>query len=93
MASGLESLSVDLTKTDFFITHLHVDHAGLVSTLASSTSKIYFSEIDASMTNQVTSGDVWQQSNNLYKAHGFPEGELEKAMAMHPARRYGPQKR
>ena len=33
MQTGLKELGVDLRKTDFFITHLHADHLGLVSTL------------------------------------------------------------
>ena len=37
MQAGLEMLSVDLYKTDFFITHLHSDHLGLTSRLATSS--------------------------------------------------------
>ena len=42
MQVGLQQLNVDLTKTDFFITHLHADHFGLVSKLVTSTSRTYF---------------------------------------------------
>ena len=31
---GLKELGVDLEKTDFFITHMHQDHIGLLSRLA-----------------------------------------------------------
>lgn len=93
MASGLEELSVDLTRTDFFITHLHADHAGLVGNLASSTSQIYFNEIDATLVNRGLSDEEWQETNRLYKAHGFPEDELEKAIAAHPAKRYSSRKK
>ncbi len=34
MNASLQKLGVDLNKTDFFITHLHADHMGLVGTLA-----------------------------------------------------------
>jgi len=30
METGLREIKVDLGKTDFFITHLHADHFGLV---------------------------------------------------------------
>jgi len=42
MQAGLQELSVDLNVTDFFITHLHVGHSGLVSSLDTADSKIYF---------------------------------------------------
>jgi glyoxylase-like metal-dependent hydrolase (beta-lactamase superfamily II) len=40
MRSALQKLDIDLNKTDFFITHLHADHSGLVGVLATDTSKI-----------------------------------------------------
>ncbi len=42
MEAGLHELSVDLNVTDFFITHMHADHIGLVSSLATADSKVYF---------------------------------------------------
>ncbi len=41
MQSGLEELNIELAKTDFFITHLHADHLGLVGKLVTDTSKIF----------------------------------------------------
>jgi len=46
MQAGLRDLEVDLRKTDFFITHFHIDHVGLVSNLTAETSKIYFNQPD-----------------------------------------------
>ena len=40
MQTGLRKLEIDLRKTDFFITHLHDDHIGLVPKLATDNSKI-----------------------------------------------------
>ncbi len=42
MQTGLQELEIDLAKTDFFITHLHADHFGLVGKLVTDTSKIFF---------------------------------------------------
>ena len=36
-----EELALDLSKTDFFITHMHADHGGLVSEFITPTSKVY----------------------------------------------------
>ena len=35
MQAALKKLDVDLTKTDFFITHAHGDHIGLVTQINS----------------------------------------------------------
>ena len=86
MSSSLERLEVDLNKTDFFITHLHTDHLGLVSSLATDTSIVYFSQEDAATVN---SGRPWYEFYlPVYRAHGFPEEELLKAVESHPASRY-----
>jgi len=88
MLSCLGKLGVDLDKTDFFITHLHADHLGLVANLATDTSKVYFNELEASIVNSEWSEDRWWQFDAILKSHGFPESELEKAIKSHPGRRY-----
>ena len=87
MFSALARLDVDLKRTDFFITHLHVDHLGLVATLATDMSRIYFNQLEADIVN---SGWRWEAVSTLYRASGFPEEELKKSLAGHPGRRYGP---
>jgi len=43
MMAGLHKVGIDLEKSDIFITHLHADHFGLVTKLATDTTNIYFS--------------------------------------------------
>ena len=43
MQKGLDTLGIDLSKSDIFITHLHADHFGLVSELATDSTNILFS--------------------------------------------------
>jgi len=95
MMSGLESLNVDLKKTDFFITHFHADHLGLVGTLATDTSRVYFNQKEASIVNAVSPEREkrWQERKDVYVSNGFPVDELEKAMASHPGLRYSPKER
>jgi glyoxylase-like metal-dependent hydrolase (beta-lactamase superfamily II) len=50
MQAGLDSLGIKMQETDFFITHFHADHLGLVSELAGETSKIYMNAPDARRT-------------------------------------------
>ena len=38
MQGGLKQLDIDLAKTDFFITHLHADHFGLIFRISFSSS-------------------------------------------------------
>ncbi len=90
--SALRELGVDLDRTDFFITHLHADHSGLVGRLAKPTSQVYFSEIEARFmrggTGEGKAPDHWQNTVQYYLASGFPRDELEVAMQGHPGRRY-----
>jgi len=92
MLSGLGKLDVDLNKTDFFITHLHADHLGLVGNLATEGSKVYFSEVEASIINSGSKRleERFQESFTLYLSHGFPEDQLNKALQNHPGYRYSP---
>jgi glyoxylase-like metal-dependent hydrolase (beta-lactamase superfamily II) len=91
MRSGLAELRVDLERTDFFITHLHADHLGLVANLATAKSKVYLGEVDIEINLYETSRtlEYWQRWDNLYLAHGFPKDELARAAKTHPARRFG----
>ncbi|MDD4877240.1 MAG: MBL fold metallo-hydrolase, partial [Dehalococcoidales bacterium] len=54
LLAGLEELGVDLQKTDYFITHLHADHLGLVSSLVTDKSIVYFNQPDADWINSRT---------------------------------------
>jgi glyoxylase-like metal-dependent hydrolase (beta-lactamase superfamily II) len=86
MRSGLDALDVDLVATDFFITHFHADHLGLVSELATADTKIYLNRIEADLT---LSDGLGQASKNA-SLQGFPEDELQNAVTGHPGSRFGP---
>lgn len=84
LSSGLKELGVDLNQADFFITHLHADHLGLVSTIASDTSKIYFNQADADIIN----AEAWEGYSNFALINGFPENEVQRAIQSHPGVKY-----
>jgi len=90
MQFGLKELDIDLERTDFFITHLHADHIGLVGELMTPASRVYFGAFEAS----VAAADVEQKKERVdqmfrtYVLHGFPEEELRRAVANHPGYRY-----
>jgi glyoxylase-like metal-dependent hydrolase (beta-lactamase superfamily II) len=85
MEASLKTLEVDLGKTDFFITHLHADHLGLVSELANASSKIYFNYPDAEI---VGNEGLWEVILESARINGFPESDLRAALSRHPGRMY-----
>jgi glyoxylase-like metal-dependent hydrolase (beta-lactamase superfamily II) len=87
MFSSLKSLGVDLNRTDFFLTHVHVDHTGLAPMLVTGTSKVYFNETETAMLKTVGNREDYYKVT--YLSHGFPREGFEEATAAHPGRRYG----
>ncbi|MFZ5642871.1 MAG: MBL fold metallo-hydrolase [Bacillota bacterium] len=85
MLSALKELDVDLHNTDFFITHMHADHSGLVAALATVDSKVYCSRPDADV---ILYTDSWEDVLKGACAHGFPEIELRTALEKHPGYKY-----
>jgi len=87
MQAGLGKLGVDLRETDFFITHLHADHFGLLSSLVTETSKIYFNQPDA---NRFRAGFRLDDFARFARLNGYPEGELEASLQSHPGFKFRP---
>jgi len=85
MCKGLKELDVDLRKTDFFITHMHADHSGLVSDLARETSNVYCGQPDADL---IRVGVNWDRMRSFARMNGFPERLLQEAIEKHPGFRY-----
>jgi glyoxylase-like metal-dependent hydrolase (beta-lactamase superfamily II) len=81
MQEGLKELEIDIRKADFFITHLHTDHLGLVSSLVTDTSTIYFNRPEA---DRIKSGIVLDDFIRFARLNGFPEKELQVIPQTHP---------
>lgn len=90
ICSALTNLSVNLRKTDFFITHFHSDHSGLVPDLATNSSTIYINEKDANfMKNMFLHFDYHRNRlRNFAHMNGFPESELKELFDKHPGYKY-----
>jgi glyoxylase-like metal-dependent hydrolase (beta-lactamase superfamily II) len=89
LVSGLNECGVDPKQADFFITHMHADHSGLVSALAADEATIYFGRADAEIVRSSTP-ERWEQMIDFAGKSGFPEQEIEKAVGSHPGRKYSP---
>ena len=86
MQKGLDTLGIDLDRSDIFITHLHADHFGLVSKLVTDSTNIYFSRPDKELV------ESWEGFGDMVAyagRNGFPEDELKAAIEKHPGSRYG----
>ncbi len=82
MGAALTRLGVDLKRTDFFITHIHPDHFGLLPHLAEDTARVYLNEREMN----------WFDGNNSYAAlldfarlNGLPDEEFDAASRHRPA--------
>jgi glyoxylase-like metal-dependent hydrolase (beta-lactamase superfamily II) len=84
MEAGLKELAIDLRRTDFFITHLHADHFGLISDLITSNSHIYSNRPDAEF---LQSPNRWDLMLEFARMNGFPEDGLQFLSNEHPGRR------
>ena len=86
MLAGLRTIGIDLKKADIFITHLHADHFGLVTKLATDTSQVYFSRPEKELM------ESWEGFGTMIAyagQNGFPENELRSALDKHPGAKYG----
>lgn len=95
MRNSLRYLDVNLKKTDFFITHCHVDHTGLMAKLIGDDSKVYFNGTEARIMNADDEGRQarGEKQNSAYLRAGYPPDVLEQSVNSHPARRFGGRRR
>ena len=85
LQKALAELEVDLARSDFFITHLHADHMGLVETLKQNGAVIYFNQPDADFKKDQ---GRWERMLQFARLNGFPEHELTALLEMHPGFKY-----
>ncbi len=85
MQAYLKELKIDLAKTDFFITHLHADHLGLVSEFIQPSGKVYFNQPDSEV---IRAPHHWEEMADTARLNGFPESDILSAISRHPGRRY-----
>jgi glyoxylase-like metal-dependent hydrolase (beta-lactamase superfamily II) len=73
MEKAIGDLGLDMERTDFFITHHHLDHFGAVSRLLRGSSRIYVSKPEAGFIERVASGEVAEEMAVFFEMLGFPE--------------------
>ena len=86
MQSGLTTLGIALKSADIFITHLHADHFGLITKLATETTRVYFSRPEKEL---IESWEGFGEMIAYAGKNGFPESKLQAALDKHPGAKYG----
>jgi glyoxylase-like metal-dependent hydrolase (beta-lactamase superfamily II) len=80
MEAALRELDVDLTKTDFFMTHHHGDHFGLVGRLLADGASILINRTEAGLVERIGSGAIIPDVTHFLEITGFPETDVEKVI-------------
>lgn len=78
LLEGIKIVGLDWSEIDFFTTHLHMDHTGLVQELASKESTVYCSEVDAKILMAFRNSAYLDQIFSFLSSQGYPEEELEE---------------
>ena len=86
LQDGLKAIQVDLSRTDFFITHLHADHFGLVSKMKTGDNRVYFNRPDAEI---IEAWGGWDAMIEAAGQNGFPAEQLKGAIEQHPGYKFG----
>ena len=92
LRAGLDELDVQLGETDFFITHLHADHMGLVTELAtdSSTVFVYRPDLRVVVAALEDPARFFDRLIGHTRRGGFSEQEIEESLREHPGYKYSP---
>ena len=87
ISEGIAGLSLDMDKTDIFLTHCHSDHTGLAGRIAAKGTRIYMNETDLPLTKRYI-GEKQAAMESLYKRllrAGYPAEEAGRSIALNPA--------
>ncbi len=76
MERELKELSVDLNRTDIFLTHFHGDHSGLAIELCRPGTLVYLSAVDVKMMELNLRDLRWRERNDRFYYEGFSKEEL-----------------
>ena len=88
MQAALKKLDVDLEKTDFFVTHSHGDHIGLVFKLIHAGSTVYISEPEAQIVSRMKTEARLSDIEVLLRMSGFPEKDPSKVLPPYAGHQY-----
>lgn len=91
MVLALENLDARMENTDLFITHLHSDHAGLLTYLATPETTVWMSEPDAYVVGDGKESSHWQIFSSFLYFSGLIADGIENTIERHPGYKYCPE--
>jgi len=80
METALKKLDVDPDRTDFFITHCHGDHIGLVTRIIRDGSIVYINERETQFISKIRTGVLHSELKTFLEMSGFPEKDPAKIL-------------
>jgi glyoxylase-like metal-dependent hydrolase (beta-lactamase superfamily II) len=87
---GLAELSVEMERTDIFVTHMHADHSGLLPFLTTPTTTLYTSSPDAERINDMLTAEAPMERLRITAIqNGFSPEEASEAIKRHPGNDIG----
>ncbi len=91
LQTALSELGVDPAESDFFITHFHADHLGLVGELSGPGSRIHLNQPEAEfMAEAMVSRTFLDELASRARKGGFSEQEIQASLRKHPGLKYSP---
>lgn len=91
MVKALKELEATMESTDLFITHLHSDHAGLLSFLVTPQTTVWMSEPDAYVVGGGQESSHWLLFKAFLVNSGLIADGVEKNIKRHPGYQYAPE--
>jgi len=77
MLEAMRKLNLKLENTDFFITHQHTDHLGLLSEIVTTSSIVYMNKCEAKFIQTMEPKARLTKWSEIYRLNGFPEDEIQ----------------
>lgn len=76
---GLRELNIDMNQTILFLTHLHLDHIGLVEKIKLPKTRLIMGAEDYRYLGQIINGDILERFTERFMLEGFPKiSDLEQ---------------
>lgn len=80
LRSGLAEIGIDPEKSDYFMTHHHLDHFGLISQVMGDKSTIYINRAEARFIEEIASWSIIPDTIRFLEALDFPEKDPMKVI-------------
>lgn len=84
LSRELAELGVNPATANYFLTHRHGDHRGLMASLAGTASKVYLGRAELEFIRVFGYGD--RRIHDMAVSNGFPRPEVERAFRSLPGR-------